>query len=45
MDSLGAAPAGPASAILDFILYQFYSFTAGSDLKDDLTVIVAKKCG
>ncbi len=45
IDSLSAAPAGPAPAILDFILDQFYSFTPESDLKDDLTVIVAKKNG
>jgi len=45
IDSLGAAPAGPASAILDFMLERFYSFTAEIGLKDDLTVIVAKKNG
>jgi len=41
--SLDNAPPGSSHDILDFILQQFYSFLAGAEIRDDLTVIVARK--
>ncbi|MBN2159815.1 MAG: SpoIIE family protein phosphatase [Spirochaetes bacterium] len=40
---LKKAPGGTAGEVLDFIMGDFFSFTAGRDPEDDLTVIVLKK--
>lgn len=41
--SLQDAPDGSAGEVLRHVLARFELFTAGSEIKDDLTVIVAKK--
>ena len=41
--ALGKAPAGSAKGALDYILDEFYSFTGGKNLEDDLTVIAIRK--
>jgi serine phosphatase RsbU (regulator of sigma subunit) len=42
MDSLADAPGGSARDILDYIEKRFYSFTDGTELRDDFTIILAK---
>ena len=43
MKSLGEAPDGSAEEILDFILAKFNAFVKDVELRDDFTVILAKK--
>ncbi len=43
MKSLGDAPDGSAADILDFLLKKFNAFVRDVDLRDDFTVILAKK--
>ncbi len=42
-ESLSEAPDGTASEILDFLLAKFNAFVRDVDLRDDFTVILAKK--
>ncbi|HPL16055.1 MAG TPA: SpoIIE family protein phosphatase [Spirochaetota bacterium] len=43
MTSLAEAPDGSAAEVLDFLLLRFNSFVRDIELRDDFTVIVAKK--
>lgn len=43
MKSLAGAPEGSAAEVLDFLLARFNSFVRDVELRDDFTVIVAKK--
>ena len=43
MESLKEAPDGSAAEMLDFIINRFFSFVNKDDLKDDLTVVLAKR--